>query len=112
MLWLRDVGRRQWVAIGRDTTILKTPSELAVLKAAKIHMFLFSGRGDAGRVGGGGGCNAARYLHRSHERYAGCVAGPWWQDTSPRAAVGHASTSKHVKLIRRATLSLAPARQR
>lgn len=42
-MWLRDVGRRQWVAIGRDTTILKTPSELAALKAAKIHMFLFPG---------------------------------------------------------------------
>jgi PIN like domain len=41
--WLRDVGARGWAAIGRDTTILKTPSELAAYKAAKIHMFLFHG---------------------------------------------------------------------
>lgn len=42
-VWLRDVGLRGWSAIGRDTTILKTPSELMAYKAAKIHLFLFDG---------------------------------------------------------------------
>ncbi|WP_448432533.1 PIN-like domain-containing protein [Mycolicibacterium sp. XJ2546] len=42
-VWLRDVGKHRWAAIGRDTTILKTPSELAAYKAAKIHLFLFDG---------------------------------------------------------------------
>jgi PIN like domain len=41
--WLRDVGARGWAAIARDTTILKTPSELAAYRAARIHMFLFHG---------------------------------------------------------------------
>ncbi|GAT16318.1 hypothetical protein [Mycolicibacterium thermoresistibile] len=41
--WLRDVGKKGWAVIGRDTTILKTPSELAAYKAAKLHMFLFDG---------------------------------------------------------------------
>ncbi|QTI68532.1 hypothetical protein [Gordonia polyisoprenivorans] len=42
-VWLRDVGRRGWAAIGRDTTILVTPSELAAYRRAKIHLFLFHG---------------------------------------------------------------------
>ncbi|WP_024801162.1 hypothetical protein [Nocardia sp. BMG51109] len=42
-VWLRDVGKHGWVAIGRDTTILSEPDELAAYKAAKIHMFLFDG---------------------------------------------------------------------
>lgn len=42
-IWLRDVGPNRWVVLGRDTTILKTPHELAAYKAARIHMFLFPG---------------------------------------------------------------------
>ncbi len=42
-IWLRDVGARGWAAIARDTTILKTPNELAAYKAARIHLFLFHG---------------------------------------------------------------------
>ncbi|MCT1354160.1 hypothetical protein [Gordonia hongkongensis] len=41
--WLRDVGRNGWAAIGRDTTILVTPSELQAYKRARIHLFLFHG---------------------------------------------------------------------
>lgn len=42
-VWLRDVGRRGWAVVARDTTILKTPAELKAYKSAKIHMFLFHG---------------------------------------------------------------------
>jgi len=42
-IWLRDVGARGWVVLGKDTKILERPHELAAYQAAKVHMFLFQG---------------------------------------------------------------------
>src|ERR1700739_602169 len=42
-VWLRDVGARGWIVIGRDTQILQRPAELRAYRRAKIHMFLFPG---------------------------------------------------------------------
>jgi hypothetical protein len=42
-VWLRLVGERSWVVIGRDTRILERPSELDAYLRAKVHMFLFPG---------------------------------------------------------------------
>ena len=43
-VWLRDVGARRWVVIGRDTKILERPDEAAAYRAARVHMFLFPGQ--------------------------------------------------------------------
>lgn len=43
-VWLADVGAHGWTVIGRDTSILQVPAELAAYKAAMLHMVLYPGQ--------------------------------------------------------------------
>ncbi|AEH08382.1 MULTISPECIES: hypothetical protein [Protofrankia] len=42
--WLTLVRRTGWVVLARDAAILRRPDELAALRAARVHMFLFEGQ--------------------------------------------------------------------
>jgi hypothetical protein len=41
---LRDVGRRKWAVLGRDTKIFERPAESQAYLHAKVHVFLFPGQ--------------------------------------------------------------------
>ncbi len=42
--WLALVRRTGWVVLARDAAILRRPDELAALRDARVHMFLFEGQ--------------------------------------------------------------------
>jgi hypothetical protein len=50
VVWLRDVGRRGWAIIGKDTKILERPEEVAAYRRAHVHMFLFPGQAMRARL--------------------------------------------------------------